>query len=267
MSKGTLYGYYRGIWAGVAQLARHDLGLADQIKLQEVNLDTSEHLEPWYLAINPKGTVPSLVVDGKSYAGTIAVTDYLISIAEGPARNREVKPFITPLQDTKISPGTLKVAARTEDELKVVGPSWMDNIVTRQQRMLELAATKDEWQEYWKPRLHSNTLPFLAFTNAASAAERQAYFVWSQGFWAAVLGFLVDTLPQHLPESGFIDGSEPGVNDFQAGAWVTSVSYTAGGLDTIEKLVGKPLDKKLFTYLDTWKARKGWQECYKDDLY
>jgi hypothetical protein len=77
-----------------------------------------------------------------------------------------------------------------------------------------------------------------------------------------VAGFIADTLPKYLPETGFIDGAEPGINDFELGGWLRHVIVTTGGFDKIEKAAGKELDDKVVKYFESWKGRRGWQIAY-----
>jgi hypothetical protein len=122
-------------------------------------------------------------------------------------------------------------------------------------------------KEYWAPRRDENTFPFRVYSGAATEEEKQKFFAWAQGYWTTLASFIADALPTYLPETGFVDGPEPGINDFELGGWLTSVIGTSGGVENIEEVAGKPLSEKVVKYFESWKSRHSWQNTYKAGLY
>lgn len=75
MSDVILYDYWR---SSASYRVRIALNLAD-VKYQShpVSLLKQEHLSPEYLARNPQGLVPALLIDGQLLTQSLAITEYL----------------------------------------------------------------------------------------------------------------------------------------------------------------------------------------------
>lgn len=50
-----------------------------------LNMAVSENLEPWYLAINPRGVAPAIVEDGRALFDSFTIMLYVNNVFEGPA--------------------------------------------------------------------------------------------------------------------------------------------------------------------------------------
>jgi glutathione S-transferase len=74
MPKLKLY-FFPGTCARVSLIALEECGA--QFDTQLVKLMTGEHRSPEYLAINPLGKVPTLLVDGQPLTETLAIIGYL----------------------------------------------------------------------------------------------------------------------------------------------------------------------------------------------
>ena len=64
-----------GSCARVTAIALEEAGVDFEIRL--VRMATGEHKQPDYLSINPKGKVPTLVIDGRSLTENVAILSYL----------------------------------------------------------------------------------------------------------------------------------------------------------------------------------------------
>ncbi|KAI0651902.1 hypothetical protein C8Q79DRAFT_1005154 [Trametes meyenii] len=63
LPKAALYYYHGSVWASVPLLALEEKGYGDdEVDLKEVDIAKGENFVPSYLRLNPKGTVPTLVV-------------------------------------------------------------------------------------------------------------------------------------------------------------------------------------------------------------
>lgn len=86
--------------------------------------------------------------------------------------------------------------------------------------------------------------------------------------------FILEELPDILPESGFLGGDKPGEDDFHLAAWLARIASVAGGGDSskdgaraIEKELGKATPEKVVSYWTAWSGRKSWQEVYANGLH
>ncbi|MBY5357519.1 maleylacetoacetate isomerase [Rhizobium leguminosarum] len=75
MSEVVLYDYWRSSASYRVRIALNLLGIDYQTV--PINLLEGAHKSPEYLALNPQGFVPTLVVDGKTLTQSLAIIEYL----------------------------------------------------------------------------------------------------------------------------------------------------------------------------------------------
>ncbi|UWU29999.1 maleylacetoacetate isomerase [Rhizobium sp. WSM1274] len=75
MSEVVLYDYWRSSASYRVRIALNLLGIDYQTV--PINLLEGAHKTPEYLALNPQGFVPTLVVDGKTLTQSLAIIEYL----------------------------------------------------------------------------------------------------------------------------------------------------------------------------------------------
>jgi len=83
--------------------------------------------------------------------------------------------------------------------------------------------------------------------------------------------FIVEVLPAHLPDSGFIGGSRPAEEDFDVGGWLARIVMTVGGTD-VDALAGpnalaQPVPPKVIAYYKFWSGRDSWKKVYAAGLH
>lgn len=78
MSEVVLYDYWRSSASYRVRIALNLLGIDH--KTVPVNLLEGVHKTPEYLALNPQGLVPTLVVDGKTLTQSLAIIEYLAEL-------------------------------------------------------------------------------------------------------------------------------------------------------------------------------------------
>ncbi|MBY5312518.1 maleylacetoacetate isomerase [Rhizobium leguminosarum] len=75
MSEVVLYDYWRSSASYRVRIALNLLGVDYQTV--PINLLDGAHRTPEYLALNPQGLVPALVIDGKTLTQSLAIIEYL----------------------------------------------------------------------------------------------------------------------------------------------------------------------------------------------
>ncbi|OWV91527.1 maleylacetoacetate isomerase [Rhizobium sp. R635] len=78
MSEVVLYDYWRSSASYRVRIALNLLGI--DYKTVPVNLLEGAHETPEYLALNPQGLVPTLVIDGKTLTQSLAIIEYLAEL-------------------------------------------------------------------------------------------------------------------------------------------------------------------------------------------
>ncbi|MCL4145001.1 UNVERIFIED_CONTAM: hypothetical protein GTU68_064924 [Idotea baltica] len=77
----VLYDYWRSSASYRVRIALNLLGLEAEIR--PVNLLTGAHLDADYLALNPQGLLPALIVDGQTLTQSLAIIEYLHATQPG----------------------------------------------------------------------------------------------------------------------------------------------------------------------------------------
>ncbi|NEJ23063.1 maleylacetoacetate isomerase [Rhizobium leguminosarum] len=78
MSEVVLYDYWRSSASYRVRIALNLLGIDYQTV--SINLLEGAHKTPEYLALNPQGLVPTLVLDGKTLTQSLAIIEYLAEL-------------------------------------------------------------------------------------------------------------------------------------------------------------------------------------------
>ncbi|QKK24068.1 maleylacetoacetate isomerase [Rhizobium hidalgonense] len=78
MNEVVLYDYWRSSASYRVRIALNLLGL--DYRTVPINLLDGAHGKPDYLALNPQGLVPTLVIDGKTLTQSLAIIEYLAEL-------------------------------------------------------------------------------------------------------------------------------------------------------------------------------------------
>ncbi|KAG6381342.1 hypothetical protein JVT61DRAFT_5752 [Boletus reticuloceps] len=271
MSKAVLFTHSHSVWASVPELAIRELGYGpNDIESKVINLVQGENFAPTFLDINPKGTLPTMVVDGRPYTSTAEVTSYLVKHAPKATQPRTA--FTAKIHEDTLDPNFAMLLA---------------NSSTRQQRSHCTLPAID--------KMHLNTtLPSQTLLNTshstiqslpttgallsiyqgtATDRDKQAFFQRSTVHWHNLSKFVSEELPALLPDTAFFGGDEPGEDDFHLAAWLARIAFVAGGgseqdgIRALEKGLGMKLHPKVSAYWGAWNARKSWKEVYAQGLH
>jgi maleylacetoacetate isomerase len=78
MSEVVLYDYWRSSASYRVRIALNMLGIG--YRTVPINLLEGEHKKPNYLALNPQGLVPTLVIDGRTLTQSLSIIEYLAEL-------------------------------------------------------------------------------------------------------------------------------------------------------------------------------------------
>ncbi|MEZ2221667.1 maleylacetoacetate isomerase [Rhizobium sp. RCC_161_2] len=78
MNKIVLYDYWRSSASYRVRIALKMLGI--DYGTVPINLLEGEHKKPAYLALNPQGLVPTLVIDGRTLTQSLSIIEYLAEL-------------------------------------------------------------------------------------------------------------------------------------------------------------------------------------------
>ncbi|GBE77977.1 hypothetical protein SCP_0108590 [Sparassis crispa] len=202
--KAALYYYPSSIWCSVALLALEEKGYgADEVDLKAVDLGKGENFAPSYLRINPKATVPTLVVPlqktlspeiesrYKAIQDTKAIVEFLdksrstqsrthtTSSAPSPALSPATIAFsaasnkiVDLLHSEAADPGALTyMNARDEGALKVLARARLPLLAARRDALERLL----EDNEQAKIRVSEKTRHFWEVRKTATEKTLQVY--------------------------------------------------------------------------------------------
>ena len=135
MKEVVLYDYWRSSASYRVRIALNLLGI--DYKTVPINLLDGAHRKPDYLALNPQGFVPTLVIDGKTLTQSLAIIEYL---AELRPECGLLPPDIA---------GRQKVRALAYAVAMDIHPICNMHVVAHVTAMTEKADTREEWMKHF----------------------------------------------------------------------------------------------------------------------
>ncbi|MBA1346207.1 maleylacetoacetate isomerase [Rhizobium sp. WYCCWR 11146] len=135
MNEVVLYDYWRSSASYRVRIALNLLGVDYQTV--PINLLEGAHRTPEYLALNPQGLVPTLVIDGKTLTQSLAIIEYL---AELQPECGLLPPDIADRQ---------KVRALAYVVAMDIHPICNLHVVSHLMTMTEKADAREEWMKHF----------------------------------------------------------------------------------------------------------------------
>ncbi|KAG2117790.1 uncharacterized protein F5147DRAFT_750526 [Suillus discolor] len=270
MSNPILYTFGPSVWASVPELALIELGYdQEDIEKKVMNLAEGENFAPAFLKI---GHYQHL-----AYTSTADVTSYLVAHASNRVAVAPGTDFIHKIHEEQYDPNFLMVSARHEDELRSKASGFSMTFIQNRQSALEKhSATSQsaDYREFYHTKIAENGKVLSIYQSKAPENVKNSFFEFSRAHWDTLKAFILEELPDMLPEGGFLGGDKPGEDDFHLAAWLARIVFVAGGADSskdgiraIEKELGKPTPEKVVSYWTAWSKRKSWQEVYANGLH
>jgi len=275
MSKPVFYTFGLSVWAAAPEIAIVELGYpAEAIQKKIVNVAEGANFAPEFLKINPNGTLPSLVADGKAYTSTDEVIKYLV--ANAPKKVTPGTSFITRIHGDDLDPNFPLLATRNEDELAGKKEAFpLIFLQNRQDALVKYSTSPEgaEFKDFYEKKIPFNGGLLAVYKGEVPDEAKQGFFGHSTGHWQTLVNFIQNELPTVLPDSGFLGGAEPGEDDFHLAAWLARVAHFTGatpqkgGYKSLEKETQAPVPAKVGAYWDAWTERPGWQATYPEGLH
>lgn len=281
-TRKTLYVYSKASWPSAPWLAVYALGYED-IDIEDVDLAAGANFDPGFLKINPKGTVPTLVIPGEeTLVGTVDTLRYIIANAPHPASKPSGTDFIKRVHDESIDAHSALFSARDEAELSVKRKGICGTFLSQREvalnkyRSLDTAGKYKELYDYrYDLEAPQRTIYFTFMSHPSIDSAKAAYFSASEKIWEAIRKFILDDVPRYLPEEpGFIGGEQPGEDDFHFIVWLARIVLLTGGdpnadgVLTLKKELGrKEVPEKIVSFWRAWCGTRAWEVVYGDGLH
>jgi len=272
-SKPTLYVFAGAVWPSAAWLAVYVLGYEDKINLQQLNLIEGNNFNPDFLKLNPKATLPTLVLPNETLKDTKSSVAYLIANASSPVGKPSGTDFVDRIHADAVDPNVALLATRNNEELAAKAAGIPGTFVANRQAQLgKFAPTAPEFATFYAEKIKSNGFLNDIYQGRASAEAKATWFKISTDTWVAIKAFALNDVVDILPESGYIGGEYPGEDDFHLAAWLARIGLLTGGTPdasgalTLEKELGT-VPPKIVSYWKLWSETNAWKQVYINGLH
>ncbi|KAJ7584867.1 hypothetical protein C8J56DRAFT_136810 [Mycena floridula] len=272
--KMTLYTFSGSIWSAAGEIAAAELGYTDaMIDKKVIRIPYGENFDPSFLAINPNGTLSTLVAKDAACVTTTEVTNYLV--AHVP--NGRVKPgnqaVIELIHESKYDLAFAMLLARNEEELRVKSVLGILFLSFRKKAIEKYSAMPEAvaYKAFYEKTLASDGGLLAIYQGQAPAEVRQGFFEQSRVHFESLYSAIYEILPGILAVDGFLD-SFPAEEDFHLGPWLCFLAFALGGqsledgLDAMAKAFGKPVPDRVAIYWNEWSKRPSWIRKYGGGL-
>ncbi|MBX4858877.1 maleylacetoacetate isomerase [Rhizobium sophorae] len=135
MNEVVLYDYWRSSASYRVRIALNLLGI--DYKTVPINLLEAAHRTPEYLALNPQGLVPTLVIDGRTLTQSLAIIEYLAEL--------QPESGLLPLDIADRQ----KVRALAYAVAMDIHPICNLHVVSHLMSMTEKADAREEWMKHF----------------------------------------------------------------------------------------------------------------------
>ncbi|MBB3299822.1 maleylacetoacetate isomerase [Rhizobium sp. BK077] len=135
MNEVVLYDYWRSSASYRVRIALNLLGV--DYRTVPINLLEGVHRTPDYLALNPQGLVPTLVINGKTLTQSLAIIEYL-------AETRPECGLLPPDIADRLKVRALAYAVAVD-----IHPICNMHVVSHLMTLTEKADTREEWMKHF----------------------------------------------------------------------------------------------------------------------
>ncbi|KAH9810576.1 hypothetical protein DFH28DRAFT_985132 [Melampsora americana] len=265
--KATLYIFKTSLWSSVPLLGLIEKGYnSNEYNLKEVDLFKGENFCPEFLRLNPKGTVPLLVVPVinpepdhpqrfKSITDSERILDFL-DLSRKPQNthsfNENPAPTLTPaiistkfdadrlinlIQDGSNDLNFLKIGSLKQftnldfgkDETDQI-QKFFENRIRAIETYMEIHPTAtNSMKAFWKDRLKSDQSTLSILYSTATEEAHGEFMTRTRKVWincVVMLRRIAQAIFDHKGE--YILGAQISLVDLHAGAWIVRLFYILG---------------------------------------
>lgn len=160
-SNNILYYNPGSVFSNVGVLLLCEKGIQDQFEFKPIQMNV-DNIAPWYISLNPKGQVPTLVHEGKPIPDTLAIASYLdTKFGDSPifsTSDPEVINFVERWREVRVISLLTGKKTLDEDNRKMV-----KTLSDSRQQVLSYIKENPELSEQYKTRLevHDNRAEIL----------------------------------------------------------------------------------------------------------
>ncbi|KAI0032120.1 hypothetical protein K488DRAFT_86154 [Vararia minispora EC-137] len=271
MSRPILYTFNLSVWSAAADIARIELGLANEIQSQQVDLIHAENVLPAFLQKAPHGTLPTIIDGSRVYGSTVKVIEYLVQKS-----GKKVAPR-TQLTDLVhgegVDLGIALFGAQTDEEAKKKAEGLAGfYFSTRVQKMKGFLALPESapFKAHIEAKIVDAESILAVYHLKAPEEARTQYYATSLANRNAARAMIYETLPSAIAEGPFVGGATPGEDDFHVIAWlirsalVSGAEKTEQAAESLEKRFGAPLPEQIKKLLAAWEPREGFKSTYAE---
>jgi len=270
-SKPQLYEFVGSCWANVPKIAISEAGFKDgDFELKSVNLAEGANFDPEYLKINPNGTVPTLISDGKTFTDSTTVVSEILRIAPHPPRisAHTSTSLVEEIHASAHDPNATLLFARddADREAKINGlPKGF--LEGRQKALDKYVQSPGDFKKFLEQKQAGNKQLLAFFAESPDDSAKEAHYGQANQLWKSVGIFIRGVMTQALnkTEGPFVAGKNPSEPDFHLITWLartvtnTGVEPNSPASVVMPKLQeytgGHAFDPLVGKYWDAWLAR------------
>ncbi|CED82313.1 Thioredoxin-like fold [Phaffia rhodozyma] len=269
-AKPAFYFFEGSAWSTAPRLAIEELGydLKKDLDLHSLPLGEGANFDPSYLKLAKEGTVPALVdLQGEVLDSTFKVVKYLVANSPKRITLEPSSPnVIEAVHSDQIDPNDALLGYAVDDESrKAKGSDLPGQFWNGRQQALEKYAKSSppEFKNFYEEKIKYNSYFVKIYSGEASDEELKEYYAKGKKLWSNIGSFLSGDLVKFLQndrKGTFFAGNTPGEVDFHVIAWLARIITSGGGVEGVEKLTGKPLDKSVKGYYESWTSRESFKK-------
>lgn len=275
-SKPKLYEFGLSCWANVPKLAISEAGFKEgDIDWISINLAEGANFNPEYLRVNPEGTIPSLVSDGKTFTDSTTVVPEILKLAPHPPRvhAHTSTSIIEEIHAAAHDPNATLLFSINDEDREAKAHGAPRGFFEGRQKALDKYApdAPAEFKAFLTKKQRNNKQLLDFYTGNPDEATRQAHYAQAMQLWKSVGIVIRGVITQALQKNGgpFAGGDSPSEVDFHIIAWlsrtITNTGAEPGSPSSVvipklqEATGGHTFDPVIGKYWEAWIDRDSYK--------
>jgi len=275
MSDGRMkiYEFGESCWANVPKIAIAETDTpADQVEWVSIVLAEGKNFDPEYLKINPNGTVPTLIVDGKTFTDSTTVVSEILKRAPHPPRvsAHTSTSIVEEVHGANHDPNALLLSSVSDEDRQAKINGIPKGFLEGRQKALDeyTPNAPAEFKRFLEEKQKGNRQFLEFYTGNPDEATRQAHYKATKEMWNSAGIVIRGVITQALQKTSgpFAGGDKPGEPDFHIITWLARMATDAGVapgskasevMPALQKITGgHAFDPVVSKYWDAWTQRE-----------